>query len=62
MKLTHALALSANPESFLFMEEKAPTSVHSVRLELPKLVLIGIRTTYLATGVCAMVVIEQKYY
>ena len=32
------------------MQEKAPTSMHSVRLEPTKLILIGTRTTYQATG------------
>ena len=41
------LALSA---TFFFMQEKAPTSMHSVRLEPTKLILIAARTTYQATG------------
>ena len=32
------------------MQEKAPTSMHSVRLEPTKSILIGTRTTYQATG------------
>ena len=46
-KVTHALALSDN--QFLF-QEKAPTSMHSARLEPTKLVLTGTRTTYQATA------------
>ena len=32
------------------MQEKFPSSMHSVRLEPTKLILIGTRTTYQATG------------
>ena len=32
------------------MQEKVPTSMHSVRLEPTKLILIGTRTTYQAAG------------
>ena len=37
-------------QSFFFMQEKVPTSMRSVRLEPTKLILIGTRTTYQATG------------
>ena len=47
MYVTHALALSANQ---CFMQQEAPTSVHSARLEPTKLILMGWRTTYQATG------------
>ena len=47
MLLTHALALSANH----FYARKSPYEyVHSVRLELAKLILVGTRITYQATG------------
>jgi len=46
MQLTHALALSAN---HFVMQEKVPTSMHSVRLEPTKLILTGTRTTYQTT-------------
>ena len=34
----------------IFMQEKVLTSMHSVRLEPMKLILVGTRTTYEATG------------
>ena len=47
MLLTHALALSANH----FFERKSPYEyAHSVRIELAKLILVGTRITYQATG------------
>ena len=47
MLLTHALALSANQ----FLRKKSPYEyVHSVRIELAKLILVGTRITYQATG------------
>ena len=47
MLLTHALALSANK----FYARKSPYEyVHSVRTELAKLILVGTRITYQATG------------
>ena len=42
--------LSRFPPINLFMQEKVPTSMHSVRLEPTKWILIGTRTTYQATG------------
>ena len=39
----------ASRESF-FVQEKSLTNVHSVRLEPTKLILVGPRTTYQATG------------
>ena len=48
MLLTHALALSANQ---FFMQRKNPYEcLHSVRIELAKLILVGTRITYQATG------------
>ena len=48
MLLTHALALSANQ---LFYARKSPYEyVHSVRIEPAKLILVGTRITYQATG------------
>ena len=49
MELTHALARSATVFFFL-IQEKVPTSMHSVRLEPTKLIFIGTRTTSKATG------------
>ena len=47
MLLTHALALSANQ----FYARKSPYQyVHSVRIELAKLILAGTRIPYQATG------------
>ena len=51
MLLTHALALSANN----FLRKKSPDEyVHSVIIELAKLILVGTRTTYQATGTPAV--------
>ena len=48
MLLTHALALSADQ---FFNARKSPYEyVHSVRIELAKLILVGTRITYQATG------------
>ena len=48
MLLTHALALSAN---ILFYARKSPYEyMHSVRIELAKLILVGTRIIYQATG------------
>ena len=47
MLLTHALALSAKQ---FFMQEKVPTSMCTVRIKLAKLILVGTRITYQATG------------
>ena len=48
MQLTHALALSAD---HLFYARKSPYEyVHSVRTELAKLISVGTRITYQATG------------
>ena len=48
MLLTHALALSADQFSYA---RKGPYEyVHSVRIELAKLILVGTRITYKATG------------
>ena len=48
MLLTHALALSANQFSYA---RKSPYEyVHSVRIQLAKLILVGTRITYQATG------------
>ena len=44
------LTLSRFPPIIFFMQEKFPTSMHSVRLEPAKLILVGTRTTYQATG------------
>ena len=47
MLLTHALALSANQ----FYARKSPYEyVRSVRIEPTKLILVGTRITYQATG------------
>ena len=43
---THALAHSAY---HFFRQEQVPTSMHSVRLEPTKLILLGTRTTYSST-------------
>ena len=48
MFLTHALALSAN--QFFYAKKSPYEYVHSVRIELAKLILVGTRTTYQATG------------
>ena len=42
-------------QSFFFMQEKVPTSMHSVRLEPTKLILMSTRTTYQATGDAGLV-------
>ena len=48
MLLTHALAL---PIKSIFYGRKSPYEyVHSVRIELAKLILVGTRITYQATG------------
>ena len=48
MLLTHALALSANQ---FFMQERNPYEyAPSVIIELAKLILVGTRITYQATG------------
>ena len=48
MLLTHALALSAKS---IFMQEKSlRVYVHSVRIGPTKLILVGTRITYQATG------------
>ena len=44
------LTLSCFPPINFLMQEKVPTSMHSVRLEPTKLILIDTRTTYQATG------------
>ena len=44
------LTLSRFPPINFFMQEKVPTSMHSVRLEPTKLILIGTRATYQASG------------
>ena len=47
MSLTHALVLSAK---HFFYQRKSPFEyVHSVRIELAKLILVGTRMTYQAT-------------
>ena len=54
MLLTHALALSA---SQLFARKSPYEYVHSVRIEPTKLILVGTRITYQATGdagICAI--------
>ena len=43
------------------MQEKALTSMHSVGLEPAKLILIGTRTTYQATGDASMDGINSVY-
>ena len=48
MLLTHALALSAN--QFFYAKKSPYEYVHSVRIEPAKLILVGTRTTYQATG------------
>ena len=48
MLLTHALALSAN--QFLYARKSPYEYVQSVRIELGKLILVGRRITYQATG------------
>ena len=48
MLLTHALALSA--DQFFDARESPYEYVHSVRIELAKLILVGTRITYQATG------------
>ena len=48
------LTFSRFPRINFLMQEKAPTSKHSVRLEPTKLILIGTRATYQATGDAGM--------
>ena len=48
MLLARALALSAN--QFFYAKKSPYEYVHSVRIELAKLILVGTRTTYQATG------------
>ena len=48
MLLTHALALSAN--QFFYARKSPYEYVHSVRIEPAKLILVGTRITYQATG------------
>ena len=48
MLLTHALALSTN--QYFYARKSANEYVHSVRIELAKLILVGTRMTYQATG------------
>ena len=48
MLLTHALALFAN--QFFNATKSAYEHVHSVRIEPTKLILVGTRITYQATG------------
>ena len=53
MLLTHALAHSANN----FLRKKSPDEyVHSVIIELAKLILVGTRITYQATGDAVLLV------
>ena len=48
MLITHALALSAN---HVFYPRKSPEEyVHSMRINPPKMVFVGTRTTHQATG------------
>ena len=48
MLLTHALALSAI--QFFYARKSPYEYVHSVRIEPTKLILVGTRITYQATG------------
>ena len=48
MLLTHTLALSAN--QFFYARKSPYEYVHSVRIELAKLIVVGTRITYQATG------------
>ena len=48
MLLTHALALSAH--QFFYARKSPYEYVHSVRIELAKLILVGTRITYQAAG------------
>ena len=48
MLLTHALALSAN--YFVYARKSPYEYVHSVRIEIANLILVGTRITYQATG------------
>ena len=48
MLLTLALELSAKS---MFVQERVLTSMYTVRFEPTKLILVGTRTTYQATGV-----------
>ena len=50
MLLTHALALSAINNRFLCARKSLYEYVHSVRIELAKLILVGTRIAYQATG------------
>ena len=49
MLLTHALALSAN-QFFYARKSSYEHDVHSVRTELTKLIQVGTRISYQATG------------
>ena len=51
MLLTHALAISATELIIIFYARKSPYEyVHLVVIEPAKLMLVGARITYLATG------------
>ena len=50
--ITHALALSAN--QFVYARKSPYEYVHSLRLEPTKLILVGTRITYQATGDAGM--------
>ena len=50
MQLTHALALSAINNQFFYARRSPYEYVHSVRIELAKLISVGTRITYQATG------------
>ena len=58
MSLTHALALSAK---HFFYQRKSPFEyVHSVRIELAKLILVGTRITYQAAGDAGVLTEREK--
>ena len=60
MLLTHALALSAN---HIVYSRKSPYEcVHSVRIGLAKLILVGTRITYQATGNAGLLLLLLSLY
>ena len=59
MLLTHALAFSAN--HFFFARKSLYEYVHSVRIELAALILVGTMITYQATGDARHAIIINNY-
>ena len=59
MLLSHALALS--PNHFFYARKSPYQYVHSVRIELAKLILVGTRITYQATGDAGSIVDSNWY-